>query len=61
MSKPNYSDYASNSNGYVSPDGLWSAIPYGKKYMILYNGEQMTIHTTLDVAKRTIAKYKKTK
>lgn len=30
-------------NGYVTKDGLWAAVPWGKKFIILHNGQQ--IHT----------------
>ncbi len=33
-----------NPNGYVTKDGMWAAVPFGKKFMILHNGQQ--VHTT---------------
>ena len=30
-------------NGYVTKDGMWAAVPWGKKFVILHNGQQ--IHT----------------
>ena len=30
-------------NGYVTKDGMWAAVPCGKKFVILHNGQQ--IHT----------------
>ncbi len=30
-------------NGYVTKDGMWAAVPWGKKFIILHNGQQ--IHT----------------
>lgn len=30
-------------NGYVTKDGMWAAIPWGKKFIILHNGQQ--VHT----------------
>jgi len=35
---------------YVSKDGMWAAIPYGKKYMILSNGKQIDVFKTYDLA-----------
>ena len=32
-----------NPNGYVTKDGMWAAVPWGKKFVILHNGQQ--IHT----------------
>lgn len=30
-------------NGYVTKDGTWAAVPWGKKFIILHNGKQ--VHT----------------
>ena len=30
-------------NGYVTKDSMWAAVPWGKKFVILHNGQQ--IHT----------------
>jgi hypothetical protein len=30
-------------NGYVTKDGMWAAVPWGKKFVILHNGYQ--VHT----------------
>ena len=30
-------------SGYVTKDGMWAAVPWGKKFVILHNGQQ--IHT----------------
>jgi hypothetical protein len=30
-------------NGYVTKDGMWAAIPWGKKFIIVYKGQQ--VHT----------------
>ena len=27
-------------NGYVTKDGMWAAVPWGKKFVILHNGQQ---------------------
>jgi hypothetical protein len=29
--------------GYVTKDGMWAAVPWGKKFVIIHNGQQ--IHT----------------
>jgi hypothetical protein len=31
-------------SGYVTKDGMWAAIPWGKKFVIIHNGQQ--VHTT---------------
>jgi hypothetical protein len=43
-------------NGYISPNGLWAAVPYGKRYISIYNGEQICLHNTLETAKKFIQK-----
>lgn len=47
--------------GYVSKDEMWAAIPFGKKYMVIHNGEQIQVFKTLDTAKNFILKQNKTK
>ena len=37
--------------GYVTKDEMWAAVPFGKKFMILHNGEQIHVVGTLAVAK----------
>jgi hypothetical protein len=34
----------SDPNGFVSKDGEWAAVPWGNKFVIICNGEQ--VHTT---------------
>ena len=36
---------------YVTPDRSWAAIPYGKKYIIIHNGQQVHMSNTLATAK----------
>jgi hypothetical protein len=44
-------------DGYVSSDRMWAAIPwYGKKYISIYNGEQICVHHSLETAKKFIQK-----
>jgi hypothetical protein len=42
--------------GYVTNDGMWAAVPFGKKFMILHNGEQVHVVGTLATAKSYINK-----
>ncbi len=35
-------------NGYVTKDGMWAAVPWGKKFVIIHNGEQ--VHTANNYA-----------
>jgi len=45
------------TDGYISSDGMWAAVPwYGKKYISIYNGEQICVHHTLETAKKFIQK-----
>lgn len=48
-------------DGYISPDRMWAAVPCGKKYMIIHNGSQISIHNTLETAKKIIQKQRKSK
>jgi hypothetical protein len=43
-----------NLNGYVTKDRMWAAVPFGKKYVSIYNGEQIRTHNTLETAKKFI-------
>ena len=56
---PNYgllNPKVSNPSGYVTKDGMWAAVPFGKQFMILHNGEQVHVAGTLAVAKSYIQK-----
>ena len=45
------------TDGYISSDGTWAAVPwYGKKYISIYNGEQICVHHSLETAKKFIQK-----
>jgi hypothetical protein len=48
-------------NGYVTKDGVWAAVPFGKKFMTIYNGQQMEVHNNLNAAKTYIQRQIKTK
>lgn len=49
-------------SGYVSKDLKWAAIPYGKKFMILHEGEQIHVSNTYKTAVEYIKREsKKTK
>jgi hypothetical protein len=45
-----------NANFYVSPDRMWAVIPYGKRYMSIHNGQQIKVHTSIEMAKKFIQK-----
>lgn len=48
-------------DGYISPDRMWAAVPYGKKYISIHNGEQICLHHTLETAIKFIKKESKRK
>lgn len=59
MNVPNYgllNPKPSEPSGYVTKDGMWAAVPFGKKFMILHNGQQIHVAGTLAVAKSYIQK-----
>jgi len=43
-------------NGYVTKDGMWAAVPFGKKFMILHNGQQVHVANNYKSAKTYIQK-----
>ena len=45
-----------NPNGYVTKDGMWAAIPWGKKFVIIHNGQQVHVANNYKSAKTYIQK-----
>ena len=43
-------------NGYVTKDGMWAAVPCGKKFVIIHNGFQVHIANNYKAAKSYISK-----
>ena len=43
-------------NGYVTKDGMWAAVPYGKKFIIIHNGQQVHVANNYKSAKTYIQK-----
>ena len=43
-------------NGYVTKDGMWAAVPYGKKFIIIHNGYQVHLANNYSTAKSYILK-----
>lgn len=59
MNVPNYgllNPKPSEPAGYVTKDEMWAAVPFGKKFMIIHNGEQIHVVGTLATAKSYINK-----
>mgnify|MGYP003330911964 FL=1 len=48
--KPGYPE------GYVTKDGMWAAVPYGKKFIIIHNGQQVHVANNYKSAKTYIQK-----
>jgi hypothetical protein len=49
--------------GYVTNDGMWAAVPFGKKFIIIHNGKQDKVCNTykqsVDYIKKQIKVQKK--
>jgi ABC-type uncharacterized transport system ATPase component len=43
-------------NGYVTKDGMWAAVPYGKKFIIIHNGQQVHLANNYSTARSYIQK-----
>jgi hypothetical protein len=48
--KPSY------PNGYVTKDGMWAAVPFGNKFVIIHNGYQIHTANNYNTAKSYILK-----
>lgn len=48
-------------NGYVTKDGMWAAVPYGKKFVIIHNGFQVHTANNYQTARTYIQKQIKSK
>mgnify|MGYP000718181519 CR=1 FL=1 len=46
----------SDPSGYVTKDEMWAAVPFGKKFMILHQGQQIHVTQNLSSAKSYIQK-----
>ena len=46
----------SSPEGYVTKDGKWAAVPWGNKFVIICNGEQVHTSNNLTTAKDYIQK-----
>ena len=42
--------------GYVTKDGMWAAVPWGKKFVIIHNGQQVHTANNYKSAKTYIQK-----
>ena len=43
-------------DGYVTKDGMWAAVPYGKKFIIIHDGQQVHLTNNYTTAKSYILK-----
>jgi hypothetical protein len=46
----------SDPNGYVTKDGMWAAVPFGNKFVIIHNGYQVHTANNYKTAKSYISK-----
>ena len=46
--------------GYVTKDGMWAAVPFGKKFVIIHNGQQVHVANNYKAARTFITKELKT-
>lgn len=51
----------SDEYGWISKNMEWAVIPYGNKFMSIYKGQQISVHTTVEIAKRFIQREMKKK
>ena len=42
--------------GYVTKDGMWAAVPFGKKFVIIHNGQQVHVANNYKAARAYISK-----
>jgi len=47
--------------GWVSKTGEWAIIPFYKKFMIIHMGQQISVHNTMETAKKFVQKEMKKK
>jgi hypothetical protein len=47
--------------GWVSRNKEWAAVPYGNKFMLIYKGQQISVHNTLENAMKIAMKETKKK
>jgi ABC-type uncharacterized transport system ATPase component len=45
--------------GYITKDSMWAAVPYGKRFVIIHNGQQVHEVPNLKSAKKYIVKESK--
>ena len=44
-------------NGYVTKDGMWAAVPFGNKFVIIHNGHQVHTANNYKTARSYISKH----
>jgi hypothetical protein len=42
--------------GYVTKDGMWAAVPFGKKFVIIHKGQQVHVANNYKAARTYISK-----
>jgi hypothetical protein len=46
---------------WVSKNMEWAILPYGKKFMSIYCGQQISVHNSMDTAKKFVQRESKNK
>lgn len=46
---------------YISSNMEWAVIPYGNKFMSIYKGQQVSVHNSVETAKKFIQRETKKK
>ena len=46
---------------YISSNMEWAVIPYGNKFMSIYKGQQVSVHNSIETAKKFIQRETKKK
>lgn len=44
---------------WVSTNMEWAIIPYGKKFMSIHKGQQISVHNSMDTARKFVQKESK--
>jgi hypothetical protein len=47
--------------GWVSKNMEWAIIPFGKKFMSIYKGQQVSVHLNMETAKKFVQREMKKK
>jgi hypothetical protein len=43
-----------NYQTWISKNEEWAILPFGKKYMTIYKGQQVSVHLSMETAKKFV-------